>query len=152
MIVDERSVICRAVSAIVVVQNFPDFFQLLFKDDDVGSNASDSVTFLKVFVDASHLTGRVAARFALQKKRSFYNNTNFGYHTKRANILLYVAVSQIIHESGLYPTNKKYLLFALNTKHSVNRYLNVTLLSILLIIDSLYCLNLNIGHFCLKFK
>ena len=71
MIVDERSVICRAVSAIVVVQNFPDFFQLLFKDDDVGSNASDSVTFLKVFVDASHLTGRVAARFALQKNGRF---------------------------------------------------------------------------------
>ena len=86
MIVDERSVICRAVSAIIVVQDFSDFFQLLFKDYDVGSNASDSVTFLKVFVDASHLTGRVAARFALKRKRSFYNNTNFGYHHKQVKI------------------------------------------------------------------
>ena len=86
LIIYERSIIRRAVSAIIVVQNFSDFFQLLFKNDDVSSNASDSVTFLKVFVNASHLAGRVAARFALQKKRSFYNKTNFGCHIKRANL------------------------------------------------------------------
>ena len=70
---------------------------------------------------------------------------------------LYCLLSQ---SHCIFFENKQSLLFALNTKHSVNRYLNVTLLSIWLIFDSLYCLilisdtfvwNSNNGHFCSTF-